>query len=158
MIIAVLWSSLCLHFWNKLGEGVVRWWEFGLVAGITCLLLILATLFVKAVRQFPINWIVYILFTLSFAHLCAFLTCYDKTRLFYFGLWVLTAAVFGLWAYSLSTVKYMQMVPSVLCVIGPSLVVLVAFLVFTDIGLFKLCIVFLPVVLFGIYLAYDCRR
>lgn len=157
LIVALVWTSFCLHFWTKLGAPIVKWWEFGLAAGIISGLLILATFFVAAVRRFPINWAIYFLFTLAFAHFWSFLCCLDSSRNLYFALWLLTAITVGFALYSLSATYYMQATESVLVVLGSGMIVLLAFLAFTEMDFFLLILVFIPVVIFGIYLALDLR-
>lgn len=157
LIVALIWTSICLGHPDRLANPIVRWWEFGLVAGIIAGLLILATFFVAAVRRFPINWAIYALFTLAFAHLWAFLCCLDKSRNLYFALWLLTAIAVGFALYSLSATYYMQATESVLVVLGTGFVVLLAFLAFTQLDFFLLILVFVPVCIFGIYLALDLR-
>ena len=157
LIIALIWTSFCISYWNKLGAPIVKWWEFGLVAGILSGLLILATFFVAAVRRFPINWAIYFLFTLVFAHFWAFLCCLDETRFLYFALWLLTAISIGFALYSTVATYYMQTTESTLVVLGSSLPVLLAFLAFTEMDFFILILVYIPVVIFGIYLALDLR-
>lgn len=158
LILAVIWSSFCLYFWNKLGGPIVRWWEFGLVAAILCVLLILATLFVKALRRHPINWAIYGLFTLSFAHLCAFLSCWDSTRLFYYALWILTAITVTLALYSLVSSFYTDNMTALILVFGSGAIVLAWFVAFSEIPVFQLILVFVPVAIFGLYLAYNLRK
>ena len=158
LILALLWSSFCLNYWEELGGPIVHWWEFGLVAAILCVILILVTLFLKITQKFPINWVVYIIFTLAFAHLCAFLSCWDETRLFYYGLWVLTAITFALAVYAFCSNYYMETIPTILIVFASASLVLVGFIVFTEMSVFLLILVFVPVAVFGVYLAYDTRR
>ena len=157
LVIALIWSSFCLGFWDKLGSGVVRWWEFGLTAGIICAILVLATLFVSAVKKFPVNWAVYSIFTLCFAHLCAFLSCWDESRLFYYALWIMTVIAIALAIYAFCSNYYMENITTLLIVIGAGSLVLVSFIVFSEISVFKLILVFVPVMIFGVYLAYDLR-
>lgn len=157
LIIALIWTSFCIHYWTKLGAPIVKWWEFGLVAGILSALLVLATFFVSAVRRFPINWAIYFIFTLAFAHFWAFLCCLDESRNLYFALWLLTAIALGFALYSLTANYYMQTTESVLVVLGSSLPVLLAFLAFTDMDFLLLILVYIPVIIFGIYLALDLR-
>lgn len=157
LIVALVWTSFCLYFWDKLGSPIVRWWEFGLVAGIISGLLILATFFVAQVRRFPINWAIYGLFTLAFAHFWAFLCCLDESRCLYFALWVLTAISIGFALYSILATYYMQATESAIVVLGSSLPVLLAFLAFTEMSFFLLILVYIPVIIFGIYLALDLR-
>ena len=109
-----------------------KWWEFGLAAGILCALLLLASLFVSAVRKFPINWVLYILFTISFAYFCGFVSAWDDSRLFYFGLWLLTAISIGLAIYAFCSNYYMENISTLLVVLGSAGAVLVAFITFTD--------------------------
>ena len=157
LVVALIWTSFCIHFWDKLGAPIVRWWEFGLTAGIISGLLILATFFVAAVRRFPINWAIYFLFTLTFAHLWAFLCCLDESRFLYYALWLLTAISIGFALYSLTATYYMQTTKSALVVLGSSLPVLLAFLAFTEMDFFLLILVYIPVAIFGVYLALDLR-
>lgn len=157
LIIALLWTSFALHFWTKLGAPIARWWEFGLVAGVLAGLLVLAAFFVAAVRRFPINWAIYFVFTLAFAHLWAFLCCLDVNRYLYFALWLLTAISVGFALYSISATYYMQTTESALVVLGSALPVLLAFLAFTEMSFFMLILIFVPVVIFGVYLALDLR-
>ena len=107
LIVALIWSTFCLEYWDALGEEIVHWWEFAIAAAVICVILILLTLFMPFVRKFPINFVIYLLFTLAFAHLCAFLSCWDTSRLFYYGLWVLTAICVALAIYAQCTNYYM---------------------------------------------------
>ena len=136
---------------------MVKWWEFGLAAGIICAILLLVSLFISAVRKFPINWALYILFTIFFAYLCGFLSAWDKSRLFYYALWLLTAIAVGLAAYAFCSNYYMENITTLMVVVGSAGAVLVAFITFTDYKVFELIIVFVPIVIFGVYLAYDLR-
>ena len=51
----------------------------------------------------------------------------------------------------------MDNITTLLVVLASGGVVLVWFLVFSDLSVFKLIIVFVPVMIFGVYLAYDIR-
>lgn len=157
LIIALVWTSFCVHYWTKLGTPIIKWWVFGMIAGIMAALLILATFFVSAVRRFPINWAIYFLFTLAFAHFWAFLCCLDKSLLLYFALVLLTAIALGFALYSITATYYMQTTESALVVLGSSMPVLLAFLAFTDMDFFLLILVYIAVVIFGVYLALDLR-
>lgn len=157
LIVALTWTSFCLGFWTKLGEPISRCWISGMIAGIISGLLILTTFFVAAVGRFPINWAIYGLFTLAFAHFWAYLCCLDASRLLYFALWLLTIVSVGFALYSLTATYYMQTTESTLVVLGSSIPVLMAFLAFTEMDFFLLILVFITVSIFGIYLAFDLR-
>lgn len=157
LILALIWTSFCMHYWTKLGAPIVKWWVFGMIAGIIAGLLVLATFFVSAVRRFPINWAIYFLFTLAFAHFWAFLCCLDSSKLLYFALWLLTAIAVGFALYALTANYYMQATESALVVLGSSIPVFLAFLAFTEMDFFLLILVYIAVVIFGVYLALDLR-
>jgi len=157
LIVALVWSSFSLHYYTKLGAPIARWWVFGMIAGIIAGLLVLATFFVNAVRRFPINWAIYVLFTLAFAHFWAYLCSIDKSHFVYFALWMLTAIAVGFALYALAGTYYMQATESALVVLGSGMIVLLAFLAFTQLDFFILILVFIPVAIFGVYLALDLR-
>lgn len=157
LILALVWTSFCIYYWDKLGASIVRWWVFGMIAGIISSLLVVATFFVSAIKRFPINWVIYIVFTLAFAHLWAFLCCLESSRLLYYALWLLNSIAIGFALYTLSATYYMQTTESVLVVLGSSLPVLLAFLAFTEMNFFLLILIYIPVVIFGVYLALDLR-
>lgn len=48
LIIALIWSTICLHYWS---DKIDSWWIFGLVMGCVSAVLILAVLFVGALRK-----------------------------------------------------------------------------------------------------------
>ena len=47
--------------------------------------------------------------------------------------------------------------PTILIVLAAASLVLVAFICFTTMSIFLLILVFVPIAIFGIYLAYDVR-
>ncbi len=158
LIIALVWTSFCLYYWNELGGPIVHWWEFGLVAAILVLILILAAFFVPATKKFPINWVVYILFVLCFAHLMAFLCCWDSSRYLYFALWVFTAITVAYAGYGLVANYYMSTITSLLLALAAGGVVLTAFIVFSSLNFLWLVLVFVVVIVIAFYLAYDVRK
>ncbi len=157
LIIALIWSSFAVYWWAQLGSHIIDWWVFGLVAGVLALLLALVAFFVGAVRRFPINWIIYILFTAAFAHFIAFLVCIDLSQLLYFALWVLTAIVVGFAAYSLLSSSYIPVVESFLIAFGAGVIVLIPFIVFTNHSIYLLILVAVATALIGFYYAYGLR-
>ncbi len=157
LILALVWTSFCLGYWKDLGEPIVHWWEFGLVAGILVLILVLVAFFVEAVRRFPINWVIYLVFILAFAHLWAFLCCLEKTRYLYFALWLLTVIACGFALYAVCATFYMRSLESAMVIFGSSAVVFMAFLAFTEMSFFLLLLVYVLVCVFSFYLAFNLR-
>ena len=102
LLIAVVWTSFALTY-DNFGDGIVRWWEFAIVTGVICLVLILVSLFVPAVRKTPVNMVVYLIFTLCFMHFVSYLVLVDKSRLVYYALWLLFAVAVGYAIYAWST-------------------------------------------------------
>ncbi len=128
------------------------------MAAIICVLLIIATFFIKPLQKSPINWAVYGLFTLSFAHLWAFLCCWDKSRYLYFVLVMLTAIAVSYAIYAFISNYYMSTIGSLLVAFAAAAVVLIGFVVFSKMNHFYLWLIFAAVVIFGFYIAYDVRR
>lgn len=157
LILALVWTSFALYWWPQLGSHILHWWEFGLVAGVLALVLILVAFFVPAVRKFPINWVIYALFTLAFAHFICFLCTLDFSKLVYFALWVLTAIIVGFAVYSLCSSSYIPIIESFLIAFGVGTCVLVAFIVFSNYSLYLLILVAVATSILGFYYAYGLR-
>lgn len=157
LILALIWTSFALYWWPQLGAPIAAWWYFGLVAGILVLLLILVAFFVPAVRRFPINWVIYILFLLAFVHFACFLNTLDPSRLLYFALWILTAIITGFAIYSVCSTSYIHVIESFIISFGLGLIVLIAFLVFTKYVVYQLILVAIATVIVGFYYAYGLR-
>ena len=155
LIIALTWASICLKHWPGHGSG--KWWIFGLIFGILCLLLVLAVFFVKALAKTPIAWGVYGLFVICLAAFMGWAVCADNTRLVYYGLWLITVIASALALYAFCHDYYMDMFTTLIVVIGATLAVLIAFILCTDMDVFLLILVAVPIVVFGCYLAYDMR-
>lgn len=157
LTIALIWSSFCLYWWSQLGAPIVDWWYFGVVAAALVVLLIFIAVLIDAVKRFPINWIIYVLFTLSFAHLAAFLDCLESKRCLYFGLWVLTAIAVAFAIYTFCVESYLHTTEAFVLAFGASSLVLVAFIVFSHLSFFYLILVYLPTSIFGMYMGYNLR-
>lgn len=154
LIIALVWASICLNFWsNKMDS----WWIYGLVLGCVCALLILAVLFVDALRKQPVSWGVYIAFTICFALFCGYVVCADSTRLTYFTLWLLTVIALGLAIYAFCNDYYMDVFNTLIIVLTCALGVLIGFIICSDLDIFLMILITVPIVVFGVYLAYDMR-
>jgi hypothetical protein len=157
LILAVVWSSFCLYFWDDLGAPIVHWWEFGIVAGALVILLLLAALIIRITKYFPVNWIVYILFTLSLAHILAFFSCLDKTMLVYFTTWCLCAIICGVFIQSLVAIQYIGTLESILLVFSTGALALFAFLVFSEINPLLLVLVYAITCVYGVFLTRSLR-
>jgi FtsH-binding integral membrane protein len=157
LIVALVWTSFALYWWPQLGSHIQKWWEFGVVAGVLVLVLIVVTFFVEAVRRFPINWVIYILFVLAFAHFACFLNTLDPSRLLYFALWVLTTVIVAFAIYSFCASSYIPLLESFVLAFGIGTLVLIAFIVFSNHSIYLLIIVALGAVIIGFYYAYGLR-
>lgn len=105
----------------------------------------------------PAAWGIYGLFVICLAAFSGWAVCADQTRLVYYGLWLLTAIACALAVYGFLHDYYMDMFTTLLVVSGASLAVLVGFIICTDINVFLLIVVTVPMIVFGCYLAYDMR-
>ena len=102
LLIALIWTSFAISYYDKFGSGIVNWWEFAIVSGSLCLILILVCLFIPTVRKPPINFVIYIIFTLCFMHFISYLCLIDDTRLLYYALSLLFGISLGYTIYSWS--------------------------------------------------------
>ena len=157
LLVALIWTSFALCY-DNFGDGIVRWWEFAIVTGVICLVLILVSLFVPAVRESPVNMAVYAIFTICFMHFVSYLCLVDKSHLVYYALWLLFAVAVGYAIYAWSTSTYMSTLFSLMVVSTACMLVFVAFLIFSDVNFIGLLLVLLVVLVFGFYLNYDVRR
>jgi FtsH-binding integral membrane protein len=157
LLIAVIWTSFALSYYVEFGDGIKRWWEFAIVSGVLCLLLLLIS-FLQFARRFPINVVVYLLFTLSFMHFSSWLCLIDSTFLVYYALWLLLFVAIGFAIYAWSTNTYMNTMISILVIVASTLIVFIAFLIFSEIRFLGLLLVLLAVIIYGFYLNYDVRK
>ena len=137
LIVALIWSSFALYWWPQLGAEILKWWEFGLVAGILALLLVLVAFFVSVVRRLPITL--------------------DKSRLLYFGLWVFTVVISGFAIYSVCAFSYIPILESFILSFGIGAVVLIVFIVFTSFSLYLLILVAIAAVILAFFYASGLR-
>lgn len=158
LFIALFWTSFALGYLEEFGNGIEHWWEFAIVTGVLCLILILVALFVPAVRKSPINMVIYAVFTLCFMHFVSYLCVVDDTRLVYYALWLLFAIALGFAIYAWSSTSYMNTLGSLMVVAISCLVVFICFLIFSNVNFIGLLIVLLLIMVIGFYFNYDVRR
>lgn len=158
LLIAVVWTSFALSYYAEFGEGIRRWWEFAIVSGVLCLLLILVAFIFQFARNFPINVVIYLLFTFSFMHFSSWLSLIDHTLLVYYALWLLLFIAIGFAIYAWGTNTYMNTMISILVIVASTLIVFAAFLIFSEIRFLGLLLVLLGVIIYGFYLNYDVRK
>jgi len=157
LAISLLWASFCLYYWNDLGKPIIDWWYFGVVAASLVVILILLAQLLSFTRRFPINWIFYILFTLSLAHLAGFLDCLDTSLVLYFALWVMTAIVSAYAFYFLVSENLSGFIESILISFGMGALVLIAFVVFSKISFFLLVLAYVATAVFSVYMSFNLR-
>lgn len=158
LLIAIIWTSFALSYYDKFGRGIERWWQFAIVTGVLCLILILASILVPALRRFPIGAAIYAVFTLCFMHFVSYLCLIDKSYLVYYALWLLFAVAVGFAIYAWSLTDRVNTLISIMVVMGSALLIFIVFLIFTEIKFIGLLLVLLGVLVFGFYLNYDVRR
>lgn len=157
LLVALIWTSFVLSY-SSLESWTERWWEIAIATGVICLILLLVCLLIPAVRRPPVNLVIYILFTLCFAHFASYLCAVDSSRLVYYGLWLLFAVSLGFAIYAWSTSTYMSTLFSLMVVAVSCLIVFVNFLIFSDINFVGLLLVLLAILVFGFYFNYDIRK
>lgn len=101
LIIAVVWSAWNYTWFPNWGAWIIRNWGVALAAGILCVLLLLFAFFSSASRQHPVNWVVYLLFTIGFAIVWSYFVVRDgQNRYVWYVLWLLTAMAIGFAVYA----------------------------------------------------------
>ena len=101
LIIAVVWSAWNYTWFPNWGAWIIRNWGVALTAGILCVLLLLFAFFSSASRQHPVNWVVYLLFTIGFAIVWSYFVVRDgQNRYVWYVLWLLTAMAIGFAVYA----------------------------------------------------------
>lgn len=158
LLIALIWTSFALSHYDKFGKGIERWWEFAIVTGVMCLILILATIIMPALRKFPIGAAIYAVFTICFMHFVSYLCLLDKTYLVYYALWLLFAVSIGFVIYAWSLVSRSNTLISIMVVTTSCLMIFIVFLIFSEIKFIGLLLVLFGILVFGFYLNYDVRK
>ena len=158
LLVALIWTSIVLYNWDTIGRWIANRWILGALAVIICIALALLAWFSDAVRQTPINMVVFALFTLCFAYAWSFFCIRDSSGLVYYSLWLLSAIVFAFFIYSLLSNYYILAIQSGIIALSAGGLVLLAFIVFTDINWMYLVLVYLGMVLLTYYLVYDLRK
>ena len=158
LLVALIWTSFALAYYDPFGKGIERWWEFAIATGVICLILILLALFMPAFRKSPLNLVVYGVFTICFMHFISYVVLVDQSRLVYYALWLLFGIALGFAIYAWSTSTYMNTLFSLMVVAVSCMIIFIVFLIFTDVNFLGLLLVLLAMLVFGFYLNYDVRR
>lgn len=100
-VVAILCSWFASSIWEGLGNFIVDWWYFAAIALFICIVMVLVTFFVPAVRRFPVNIVIYLLFLLAFAYVWTYLVCrFKNTGYAWYVLWLLAAIAIAFAIYS----------------------------------------------------------
>lgn len=158
LVIAVLWTSFALSYYPEFGHGIKQWWEFAIVSGVLCLVLLLACFLLPFTSRLPMNILVYLLFTFSFMHFSSWLALVDSSFLVYYALWLLLLVALGFAVYAWSSSTYMNTMISIFVVVAATIIVFTVFLIFSDIKFLGLLLVLLGAIVYGFYLNYDVRK
>jgi len=158
LAVTVIWTSFALGFWDEFGRGLGRWWEFAIVSGVLCLILLAVAFLLPVAQRIPLSIVVYVLFTLCFMHFWSWVACVDSSRLVYYALWLLLAIAIAYAIYAWSTTTYMNTLISILITGVAALLVFVAFLIFSNVNFLGMLLVLLAVLVYGFYINYDIRK
>ena len=154
---ALLWASFGIEYPEKFGNGIQKHWWWALIAGVISGALILAATFVKQIQKSPISMAVYAVFLLTFSYFLGYLAIRDKSRLVYYGLWILFVIILFYVIYSSFADKYLGTVECIIGCLAATAVVLFCFIMFSDIEVWKLVLVAVPVFLLGFYINNTIR-
>ena len=158
ILIAVIWTSFALGFFQEFGQGILTYWQVAIVTGCLCLVFILIAFLVPVAQRIPVSIVIYILFTLCFMHFASWLSLVDPSCLVYYSLWLLLSVALAYAIYAWATSTYMNTMISILITGIATLLVFVGFLIFSDVSFLGLLLVLLAVLVFGFYINYDIRK
>ena len=133
ILIAVIWTSFALGFFEDFGKGILAYWEVAIVTGCLCLIFILIAFLVPIFQRIPACIILYILFTLCFMHFTSWLSLVDSSCLVYYSLWLLLGVSVAYAIYAWATSANMNTMISILITGVATLLVFVGFLIFSDV-------------------------
>lgn len=157
ILAAILWASAGRYWENPFGNGIKKHWWVALITGIICIVLILLATFVKKVQKSPISIAIYGAFVLFFMYTVGYLAIVDESGLVYYALWVLFAIILAFALYSYFADYYLRSIESIVAVVLSALLVLFAFIMFSDIATWKLVLVTVPAVILGYYINTSLR-
>ena len=158
ILIAVVWTSLALGFFEEFGKGILAYWEVAVVSGCLCLIFILIAFFLPIAQRIPVSIGLYVFFTFCFMHFASWLSLVDSSCLVYFSLWLLLSVAVAYAIYAWATSTSMNTLISILITGIAALLVFVGFLIFSDVSFLGLLLVMLAVLVFGFYINYDIRK
>jgi len=158
LLIAVIWTSFAIGFYDEFGLGILTYWQVAIVTGCLCLIFILLAFLLPAAQRIPLSIVIYILFTLCFMHFASWLALVDPSCLVYYALWLILAVATAYAIYAWATSTYSNTMISILITGISTLLVFVGFLIFSDVSFLGLLLVLLAVLVFGFYINYDIRK
>lgn len=161
ILVALLWS-IWVRESETLGNGVYRYWGFALFTGIASILLLFVATFVGAVRNTPLNYVIYGLFTIFAAYTWGYFCAWDNRTSGYdfvfYWLCLLTAICVVLFLQSMGTNNYQYSLSAFLWIVSACCFVFFIFLCFSDISVIRLVICTVPTIVYGYFLSYNVRK
>lgn len=157
LAVALIWSCFCVYFWDKLGSWFKKHWIVGTIICCITLVLILVAMLVPALAEFPINWVIYIIFVLLFTYSWAFLSCVDMSRTLFYCLWSLFFVIGGFFLYLHLSPHYLPALESFFMAFGISFLVLLFFIAFVKGEVWWKFLGYLLVSVYSFYLGYSLR-
>ena len=145
-----------LHFPGAV-DSIAGHWVLGLCAIALTLVIILLSMCVDRFKDLPLNWVAYIFFTIVFSYAVAFVCFIDPTRLCLCALVSLNVIILAFYLYTLCSGNYIPVLDAFLLSFGPSLLCLMAFIIFTKYAIYLLVMVYLLASVYGFYLGYSIR-
>ncbi|CAK60910.1 unnamed protein product (macronuclear) [Paramecium tetraurelia] len=130
-------------------------WIFWLSLGICIGTATLALIYRNRITVSPTNWLVFIVFTLSFASVCGCLVAFGNSQIGLLLFVNFASLIFFLFLYSSTVRRKITYSGAVLFVSASILIVFELFTIFTKISLFWIMFISLSSFLFAFLLLYD---
>lgn len=157
MLLILTWSSCVLAF-ETLSDPIRDYWYIALITGCIAIIILLICSFVTGARSKPLNYVLYILWILTWGYTMAYFCAENSNRLVFFGLMLMTAISVAFELYAVCSSNYMQTLSAIVFILGCTLVILQSFIIWTTVDIVYIGLVYVSIIIFGFYLNYDIRR
>lgn len=155
--VAMLWILLCNYWSHDLGNWVENNFWLAICTGVISLILLFSVAFSSKTRVSPVNWIVYLTFTVTWMYTMGYFSVLDSSKTFvyiYALIWgVSTAFLFQ----SIMSSTYMSTLTAIVWILLSTFIIFQIFIIWTNIKLAYLAIWLAVVWVFAFYLSQDVR-
>ena len=158
LVIAFVFSSFSLYFYDELGSNIAIRWETGIIVAFFTLLIMLLTFFIGSFNTLPYCFVIYTSFVILFTYTCAFLSSVEKTHFFYFGLSTLTMVAVGLFLFFSFNPSYLSTIEVIILTFSCALIPSLIFLMISNLNYIFIIVIWVFTSIYCIFLTTGIIR